>query len=529
MSDGKGNWFRFEDGIQQSENLENELAYINKCSYEQFREKYVNQELAKERRAILFFWGSNSGKRKKGKHIDTDVNATEKLLIESIMDSCTRDKEGRGEFLTAAVIRCETSDINNVAHVHGKEIRKAENNPTKQSAKKFLDEGHRIVDDRKISFWEKYVLINKDIQIIANFLKKELLVSVGECLIHNWVFIIPLLYFFTEEWKENIEKLNFFWIILGSVTYKIVCGYYKRAVDQAKEKVSNEVSYYKCLDYPCIFYIETGKTKRWMIKYIQQYVEGEEGKTKGSVFYIGANNSKLEKNIHKFIIPEGHPEWGLICLCKLVRDLADNPWGEIWSGTAIIDKSKDISVFSPSLEADMQQNTSNQRLKIFKMPSDEKNLWNQIEEKKAWHFARDPSSKDPESKLFPIGDSVYVIRGNISWVDFVEEVNMIQEKILPKISAFKTVNFQFWLIQVDENELEVIEKLSTVQARDNVFLEGIWQRIIQLIESLQNEKIYELCELVWEGKKAKYWMSFADYIKILENSQEDVVKIKRRL
>lgn len=539
MGNEKGKWIKFEDGLLRSDVLENRLANINMNSYKQFREKCVDQKLAEERRAILIFLGTNLGKRKKGKHVDMGEHSTEKLLIESIMDSCTRGKEGKGEFFTAAVVRCEDRDIENAAYINRKEIEEKKNNPKINSAKEVLDKGGRIVDYRKISLWEKYVLVDKDIQETAkNHIKKFLLVVCG-ILVQYWLFIISVLNFVTIYLRERIVKLDeYVWMVAG-IIYCVICRFIKFVMKKAGEKVRKEIRYYRSLDYPVIFYNGTGKAKRWIKNYIQKYIEGEEEeKTKEFVFYIGATDSKLEeRKIHKFIIPKGHPEWGLICLCKLVRDLADNPWGEIWSGTAIVDKIKDKSVFSPPLEAYKEQNNSDPQLQIFKIPTDEKKLRDEIEKKKNWHFARDPSIEDPESRLFPIGNSVYAIQRNISWSDFEEEVIKLQRKIIPRINIFAIpINYEFWLIQVAGKEREFIERPTW----DNDFWSNIWQSIIQLIEkieSFQNEKICEFYEIVWDEKMDKYLIGFADYKKTLENilgekidkdksNQEELVKQK---
>lgn len=529
MGDGKGKWFQFEEGLQQSECLENKLANINENSYKQFHEEYVNQKLAKERRAILIFLGTNSDKRKKGKHIDMDKHSAEQLLIQSIMNSCTRSEVGKGELLTAAVVRCEDKDIVDAAYIKGKEIKEKKNISQIDSAKKFLDKGGRIVDNKGISLWGKYELIDKDIRETANSHPQKWLSIVFRVLIQNWVYIISVLYFFTRKWQEVVEGPCKYVLLIFGIIYFIVFENIKWAMKEAGEEVRKEIRYYRNLDYPVIFYNRAEKEKRWMKKYIQEYMRGEEEEeTKESVFYIGANNSKLEEEkIHKFIIPKGHPEWGLICLCKLMRELADNPWGEIWPDTAITDIVKSELVFNPSLEAYEEQNNSDPQLYIFKMPRDEKKLRDEIEKKENWHFARDPSSKDSKSRLFPIGNSVYAIRRNISWSDFRGEVIGLQRKIAPEIGTFATpISYQFWLIQVVENELEVIEKLNMISGMpiwDNDLWGDTWQNIIQLIENFQNVKINELCEIVWDEKKASYSMSFADFKKSLENIQKENV------
>lgn len=529
MGNEKGKWIQFEDGLRQNEGLENKLVNINWNSYKQFREKCVNQKLAEERRVILIFFGTISGKRKKDKCVNTDVHSTEKLLIESIMDACTRSKDGKGEFFTAAVVKCEDSEIENAAYIDGKEIEEKKNNTQIDSAKKVLDKGGRIIDKREISLWEKYVLIDKDIRENAkNHTKNFLSIAFG-ILVQYWPLIIAALYFVTVYLQEKIIEPYGYMLIIGGVIYGVIYRYGKMALKRAREDVRNEIKYYRCLDYPVIFYNGTGKTKRWMKNYIQKYMEGEdEGKTKESVFYIGAADFKIEEEkIHNFIIPEGHPEWGLICLCKLVRDLADNPWGEIWSGTAIIDNIKDESVFSPSLEADKEQNDSDPQLRIFKMPKDEKALSEEIEKKKTWHFARDPDSEDPRSRLFPIGNSVYAIRKNISWSDFKGEVIKLQTKIIPGIDVFATpITYNFWLIQVDEKEYTLIERLNMILSfptREEDLWFDIWNSIIQLVENLQNEKISRLCEKVLDDKMPKYLKSFEEYKKLLENSLKEKV------
>ena len=531
MGNEKGKWIQFEDGLLQSEVLENRLARINMSSYSKFREMCVNEKLAEKRRAILIFLGTNSGKRKKGKRIDIDEHSTEKLLIESIMDSCTRSKEGKGEFLTAAVVRCEDEDIKNAAYIGRKEIEEKKNNTRIDLAKEVLDKGSRIVDDRKISLGEKYVLIDKDIrETTKNYIKKCFLIVRG-ILVQYWLLIISALHFITVYMQEKIVKPHEFGLMLFSIIYCVICGFFKYVIEKAGEEVRKEIRYYRSLDYPVIFYNGTGKTKRWMRNYIQKYVEGEEEeKTKESVFFIGVDDSKSEAGkIYRFIIPKEHPEWGLICLCKLVRDLADNPWGEIWPRTTVIDKFKEKSVFSLSQEADKEQKNSNSHLRIFKMPKDEKELREEIEKKKNWHFARDPSSEDPESRVFPIGNSVYAIRRNMSWSDFEGEVIKLQRKIIPGINVFA--------VPIDyEKECELIER----PLWDNDLWSDIWQSIIQLIErieSFQNVKINELYEIVRDEKKDKYLIGFVDYVETLENilkekvdksksNQEELIKQK---
>lgn len=523
MGNEKGKWLQFEDGLLQDRSLENKLVSINQNSYKQFHEKCVNQKLAKERRTILIFLGTISGKRKKDKHANTDVHSTEKLLIESIMDARTLSKDGKNEFFTAAVVKCEDSDIQDAAYIKGKETEEKENCTQIDLAKKVLDKGSRIIDNRKKSLWEKYVFIDKDIRKSAKECTKDFVSIVCGILVQYWPFVISVLYFGTLYLQEKIIKpFGYVWIIFG-VLYGVIYKYGKKALERAREEVRNEIRYYRSLDYPVIFYNGTGKTKKWMKNYIQKYIEGEEGENKKSVFYIGAVDFKMQgKNIHKFIVPEGCPEWGLICLCKLVRDLADNPWGEIRSGIAIMDSEKGEFVFSPSLEADKEQNDSDSQLRIFKMPKDEKALMEEIKKKEIWHFAKNPSGEEPSSRLFPIGNSVYVIRRNISWNEFEGEVIKLQRVIVPHIDIFATpITYYFWLIQVDEKECALIERLNMMLSfptwEEDLWFD-IWESIIQLIKDFQNEKVNKLCETVYNHKKHEHWRNFADYKKYCENN-----------
>lgn len=539
MSDGKGKWLRFEDGLPGSDVVsDNELTANNGESYDQFCAQCVYQKSAEKRRTILIFLEDNAdikGRRKKDREIDEDENPAKKLLFESIMKSYNIHKVDGRKFLTVLAVRCEDSEIKNEACLNESKIKvKNKKECVKvESARKVLDNGGRIFDDRKRSLWEKYVLIDIEMWETANSQIIKWLSVVLGILFQYWLIIISALYFVTESLREKIVEPYGYVLMIFGVIYCVICRCFKMAKEKAREEVRKEIRYYRNLDYPIIFYNGTGKTKRWMKNYIQKYIEGEkEDKAKESVFYIGAVNTKLEEEkIHKFIIPKGHPEWGLICLCKLVRDLADNPWGEIWSGTVILDKSNGEPVFSPSLETNKEHNISDLQLQIFKMPKDEDNLREQIEKKKNWHFARDPSSEDSTSSLFPIGDSVYAIRKNISWSDFKGEVIKIQRKVMPEIKVFvNSVECQFWLIQIVEKEREVIDQLNEISSRptwNNDLWEDIWQNIIQLVENLQNEKITKLCEIVWDEKKAKSQMSFADFRNILEKTQrEEVNKAK---
>lgn len=536
MGDGKEKWFRFEDGLEEGGAVsDNELTYKNRDSYKEFHKWCVNQKPAEERRVILIFLEEHpdkGNKRKKDREIDENENHAKKLLFESIMKSCSIHKVDGRKFLTVLAVRCEDSDIKNAARLTEFEmkIEKRKECSTVGSARKVLDDGGRIVDNSTRSLWEKYVLIEKDVWESANSQIKTWLTIGKGLLFRFWSLILPVLYYVTGKFQEKIMKPYEIALIILSVVYFVIYNYCKKKEkdekEKAKEKIREEIRYFRSFDYPVIFYNGTGKTTGWMKNYIHRYIEGEkEEEPKELIFYIGESSSELK--IHEFIIPEGHPEWGLICLCKLVRDLADNPWGEIWSGTAITDKLKGEPVFSPSLEADIEHNISDPQLQIFKMPKDEENLRQQIEKKKNWHFARDPSSEDPVSRLFPIGDSVYAIRKNISWSDFKSEAFKIQGKVMSEINGFaKSIEYQFWLIQVVEKEREVIDWLNVISSRptwDNALWKGIWRNIIQLLKNSKSEEISKLCDIVWDEKKDESQTSFVEYRNFLENSQKEEV------
>ena len=524
MGNEKGKWFQFEEGLLANETLENRLANINRNSYNEFRVKCIDQKLAEKRRAILFFWGTKSGKRKKDKQ--TNMDDTEKLLIKSIMEACTRSEDGKGELLTVAVVRCEDPYVENAAYIDGKEIEQKKNNILVELEKKVLDNGGRIVEDRRISLCEKYVLIDKDIRDTSKNHIKSFLSIAFNILLKYWAIIIPAIDFAATYLREKAIKPYEYVLIIFCIIYHIIYKRGKKALEKAGERIRCEIGYYKSLGYPVIFYNGTGKIKNWMKNYILKYMEG--GNLKGPVFYIGAIDSKLaEKELYKFIIPKGHPEWGLICLCKLVRDLADNPWGENWLGIPIMDKIKDEFVDSSSIDLNKEQNNLDSRIQIFKMPKDIKKLREEIRKKKNWHFARDPSSKDPISRLFPIGNSVYAIRRDISREDFQNEVVELQNTILPGIDVFANpIICYFWLIQVAEKECELMERLNMILSfpiwEEDLWF-NIWNSIMQIMENCQNEKINELCETVYNEKKHVYWLSFVDYKKYLENNLKEKV------
>ncbi len=528
MENAKGKWIRFEDGLSQNALLDSKSVNINNDSYKQFHKKCVNQKLAEERRVILIFFGTILGKRKKDKHINMDVYSIEKLLIDSAMEACTLSKDGKGEFFTAAVVKCEDSDIQNAACINKKVIKKKEECAQIELAKKVLDKGNRIIDYRKISLWEKYIFIDKDIRETAKNRIQNIIMIVCGILVRYWPFIISALYYITEYLQKKILNQYKDELIIFGIIYYIIYQQCKRALKKAKEEIEKDIEYYRELDYPIIFYNGTGKTKRWMKNYIQKYMEREgKGKTKESVFYIGMVDFEIKEKIHKFIIPKGHPEWGLICLCKLVRDLADNPWGKIWLGTSMINKIKDEFVFSPSLEANEEQHKSNSQLQIFKMPKDEKKLRDEIKKKKNWHYARDPSTKYSHNTLFPIGNSVYAIRENISWNDFIEKVIELLPQIIKNNDIYAdSVDYEFWLIQVDKKECKLIESLNMISSyptwKEDLWV-NIWNSIIKLIKECQNEKISELSEIVYRGKKHKLWQDFAQLKKYFENNMMEKV------
>lgn len=191
MGGEKGKWLRFEDGLPGSEVVsDNELTNNNRKSYERFREWCVDRIPAKERRIILIFLGVNSGKGKVGKRkqdkiVKKDENSTRKLLIESIMKSCTTNRVDGNTFFTASVVKCEDFDIKNVACLteHEKGIEEKGNEPSIDSAKKILDKGGRIVDSEKISLRKRMVLGEEYIcNQILNFIKNHLLIFVLICI-----------------------------------------------------------------------------------------------------------------------------------------------------------------------------------------------------------------------------------------------------------------------------------------------------------------------------------------------------------
>ncbi len=540
MNIEKGKWIQFEDGLCQGDNFDGRTAQINTASYKKFYEEYVNRKSAKERRAILIFLDANPCTRKRNRNIKEDAQSIDKLLIDSVMEACTLSEDGQDEFLTTAVVKCEDSVIQNAAYIDGKKIKEIKNNTQKKPKKGVLKKGGRIIDNKKISFGEKYILTgNYILKTIEKHAKNIRSIMFGS-IIQNWVYVITALYNVTIFLqKKIIGKYKYVLIIIGL----ICCFIYNEKMKSAREKVSSEIEYYRSLDFPIIFYNRTGKAKSWMKNYILKYMEGEkEEEISKSVFYIGMSDFEIEEEkIHQFIIPEGHSEWGLICLCKLVRDLADNPWGEIWPGTAIIDKIEETK-FDSSLKTDREQNNLTSRFQVFKMPDDEQVLRSEIAKRRNWHFARDPDSKCPRSRLFPIGNSVYVIRRNISCEDFLkDEVSKLQEKILPNIDIFlNPINYMFWLIQVDESECKIREGLNTISKIPKMWL-SVWQNILHLLgQCLQNEKIWKSCERELGDKMvAMIGISFADYKNLLENKalkkvdqekddQEQLVKQKTR-
>ncbi len=219
MGNEKGKWIRFEDALSQSDFLEKMSANANNSSYIQFHEKCVNQKLAEERRVILVFWGTISGKRKKDKHINGDVFSTEKLLIDSAMEALSKD--GKGEFFTVAVVKCEDSDIQNAACIDKKVIRKKEECAQIKLAKEVLDKGNRIIDYRKISLWEKYILIYKDIRETTKNRIPNFMTIVWGILVQYWTFIISALYYITEYLQKKIINQYEYVLIIVSVICRV--------------------------------------------------------------------------------------------------------------------------------------------------------------------------------------------------------------------------------------------------------------------------------------------------------------------
>lgn len=531
MGGEKGKWLRFEDGLPGSEVVsDNELTNNNRKSYERFREWCVDRIPAKERRIILIFLGVNSGKGKVGKRkqdkiVKKDENSTRKLLIESIMKSCTTNRVDGNTFFTASVVKCEDFDIKNVACLteHEKGIEEKGNEPSIDSAKKILDKGGRIVDSEKISLRKRMVLGEEYIcNQILNFIKNHLLIFVLiciACMFTHGIMIGSIFENAPEYIKKILECLNIGTNAIASIgiIYVVLRVYSQDVRKKVLIWADEETHYYRSLNYPVIFYNETGKTKRWIKTYIKRYLRGAgENKPSKPVFYIGAEGSKFKDDkIQEFVIPKGYPEWGLICLCKLVRDLADDPWGVINLKTDYANYNHYDDKRKDPVESKVNDSINQGRNRIQKFK-----LWDAEEylavmraklSKEYWSFCKVNRCKN-DRMLCPIGSSVYVIytfEKQIYYSGISQEIEKIWRATKEISVKYKCPpQIIFWIVIVDEEEQknidEISEIMSEIQYKDEVdtMSKNIWKIIIHIVMHMARENDFKaIKKFIPVGKK----------------------------
>ena len=321
-----------------------------------------------------------------------------------------------------------------------------------------------------------------------------------------------------------------FGTILGLIS---ACGWI--ALNQEEK----ETEYFRSLDFPVIFINEIGTAQGWMKSYIKSYMDGQ--RTVKPAFYIGmgALGSGIE-NVYEFVTPKKYSNWGWICLCKLIRDLSDNPWGEIKFKMDVENRMGISSIHAQTLE----ERESRDRIKVFHMPEEEFVLWDLIKRQKEeyWSYAkiheRFYERHESMNKLLPIGRSVYVFYKNerTSLAEFLWDVIEIQGKFLVEKEAFQvSEDIQYWLIVQNEAEQEIIEALDVILNQSSwqgshPLWETIWKYIVGLLIQIENQDnltiMKKLCDEVWIQRAFQNQSSFDEFY--LVEHEKMISNIRRR-
>lgn len=468
MGNGKEKWFRFEDGLTNHDISTKKIIQKNINSYTQFQDNCCKDKRPKERRVILIFL---SVKRK---------DSIKELLYDSIMESYTIDRKDGKKNLTVAILKYNAALVTNSSNEELKDAK------TEYSAiKNNLDEGYRIVDNKKRTEWQKWVLVSKIVQdTIQNAVDKhmKILMPLMRGTLFKWcVLIITLLYLLIQFCQGVLSNINIGIVFFFNILCVIIYAYRKNAM----EEIEKEVTYYKKSDCPIIFFNETGKSKMWMRSYIENYINGD--KVTRPVFYIRSGCVKKEmKNVNEYIFPKGCSIWGWICLCKLVRDIAGNPWGErnLIDEIETLASNKKTSLVIQRKVVDQKNAWKEEFLRDLNGKEEIKEQISQLSELH-WNFCWIDGKCD-ESILFPIGNSVYVIykRGP-------ELRNRIEQQIRNTQLICATIEIQIWFIEVNETEekeiaIQVQTENQSVKEKWNILWNDLWQSIFDRI--IQFEK-----------------------------------------
>lgn len=513
MGEGK-KWIRFEDGITNRQK--------NKASYEIFRKECCNKKNEEERRVILVFLGVASKKNK---------DPTKKMIIKSIMNSYSWRKYDDTKFLTVSAIKYNNFDAEYIRE-EGELPFIVEDRigyAKADTAREVLDTGGRITDGKKISRWKRLVLGGRYLYSSM----QEGTLKYGQILAHvfkhiplkAWYIIFLFFTMGIGGAQSILNNLKCFEVVAWMVCNIIaLCGLV------ATNSIREEIDYFRSLDYPVIFFNETKKTKGWMKNYIKSYMNGGRGKKPTKpVFYIGVSDKDSEvKGINEFVVSKKNLNWGWVCLCKLIRDLADNPWGEV-KAKVNIENETDVSFISmlSTEEEEDQENTQ-----IFRIPKEENDLYYQVEKQKSeyWNYARIHRNihdgQEAINMLFPIGKSVYVIykNNNINMDEFIREIIGIRSIITKAMELSRlSVSIQYWIVVQDEVKEKIIETLNiilnqTSLTSDHPLWETIWQYIVGLLMQIDNQNNYiimkELCDKVWNRRAFKDQSSFEEFYSV---------------
>lgn len=526
MDKGKEKWIRFEDGLLKSEYIETKYAKKNRESYKKFYEDCCDGKLATERRVTLIFLRTDINKNK---------DPIKKALLDNIMNSCNVCKYDDRKLLTISAVRYEGSAIEDAFDEESSELSVEKADYAKiDDVKKAVEEGKCVCDSRKRPLWKKWILGSKYwYSVIQENSSRKLgkLSNHGSVSLKTWCGICFFLVSIVTVVRNILDPFKEFDMLFETIMGLIsACGWI--ALNQEEK----ETEYFRSLDFPVIFFNEIGTAQGWMKSYIKSYMDGQ--RNAKPAFYIGMDALGVGiENVYEFIIPKKYPNWGWSCLCKLIRDLSDNPWGEI---KFKMDVENSSNIHAQTLE----ERESRDKIKVFHMPEEEPALKDLIKRQKGeyWSYAKIHESiyerHESMNKLLPIGRSVYVFYKNeiTSLDEFHRDIIEIQDKFLAGIVAFQvSEDIQYWLIVQNEVEQEIIEALDVIFNQSSwqsghPLWETIWKYIVGLLIQIENQDnltiMKKLCDEVWIQRAFQNQSSFDEFY--LVEHEKIISNIRRR-
>lgn len=323
MGDGKGKWIRFEDGLIQGKELDPQLCAENENTYNSFRKNYYDSMVKSPFMLICFTVPKKGGKGKQGKinkeQLTDDFVQT--ALLDSIMAASYQKEQ---EVPAIAVIKCAKGEVSDAVYRQacaGK-VLKIEQLDGVGDIRNKIEEGYRVIVNGEWKFRKKITVHNI----------QELIKTIYDMGVLNILKVLAdvfgkmgcgILAFFAVNIdaiksclpKEGILVLYFIFFMSIGLAIKGI---------RKKIWIMYEIECLGEIGYPVIFFNATKKDTGW----IQSYIKGINRQSSKSLPLCISVDKLNIQNLMQFVIPKGYPNWGWLCLCKLTRSVADNPWNE---------------------------------------------------------------------------------------------------------------------------------------------------------------------------------------------------------